>query len=195
MIENHYLVPTQLEGLEKDISHSITTKSAEDAEDWFVDAKERLLAVSNWKKFSGVTGIDFRLTDIHGKAVNRSARKGDHIRIDADAQAQHFDGGFEWAVIEAIEYDDYPDINMETFAMRVRPSSSPVKNTYSVDDRYNNSEATSTFVIERVGKILSSYYYGRNEEVETGYGVAVAAPAWLGLADMQCRSLVKGMLG
>ncbi len=200
MQEQHYLIPTQEEGQEKDITHSILTKTIADAEDWFVDAKERLLDVNNWKKFSGIADASFKLTDSHGRAVNRRARKGDHIRIDIPEQGVDMDGGFYWAVIEAIEYDDYPDEDAETFAIRVRPSSNPMRRD-DISDIFGNV-ATSTFVIGRAGKILNSGYHGRNEQGDlelvsiTGYTstASLVTSAWLGLSDAQCAELVIGFM-
>ena len=201
MKENHYLVPTQLEGLEKNISHTITTPTTEDAEDWFVDAKERLLDVNNWKKFSGIADVEFKLTDVNGRIVNRRARRGDLIRIDIAGRGYEFDGGFEWTAIEAIEYDDYPDICMETFAMRLRPSANPMSKNNDVFADFSDNEATSTFVIERIGKKLSAYYHGRNEQgdlelVSLGQGQEpeIAKIAWLGLSDVACKALIKGFV-
>jgi hypothetical protein len=193
MTENHYLVPSQLDGLEKDITHSIITPTIEDAEDWFVDAKERLMAVNNWKKWTVMTSAEFRLTDSHGNAVNRRARKGDHIRIDLP---ESFDtaGGFDWVTIEAIEYDDYPDLMTETFAMRLRPSIHPQdKKGHEVLDS-SGTEATSTFVIERRGKRLSATYHGRNEADDSHSDVIISTSSWLGLSDIQCAALIKGFV-
>ena len=173
MQEDHYLVPEQLHGFEKNIAYKAVVNSIEDAEDWFVDAKERLLDVNNWKKYSIDTGLGFRLIDSHGKILNRKAHKGDHISIDAVTMHMA-----DWVTIEALEYDDYPDADMETFAMRVKS---------------DTGNATSTLVIERKGRNLEASYHGRNqaEEITTaGTGNA----AWLGLSDTEWTALVKGLI-
>jgi hypothetical protein len=191
MHDNHYLVPTQQEGLEKNISHHISAPTIEDAEDWFVDGKERLLAVNHWKKWSAGLGMETRLTDSHGNALNRSARKGDHIRI---ALPEQDGGGFDWVVIDAIAYDDYPDISMETFGIRLRHAADPMNRTDGDVNSQFYSDATSTFVIERAGKRLTAAYHGRNEVEDIDAGVLVASCAWLGLTDVQCAALVKGFI-
>ena len=178
MQENHYLVPTQLQGNEKNIAHDVHCDIIADAEDWCVDAQERLLDVNHWRKYSAITGLDFKLTDSHGKVLNRKAHKGDHIRIEIQTDAAVFD----WVAIEAIEYDDYPDIDMETFAMRVRPGEHPANKK---DDHILN-EATTTIVIERRGKTLAASYHGRNEENN--------ATQWLGLSDTEWAAIVKGLI-
>ena len=181
MQENHYLVPAQLAGFEKNIEYNINVHDIEDAEDWFVDAKERLLDINNWRKYSKITTMDFHLTDSHSKLLHRKAHNGDHIRIDIQSQGT----GFDWVAIEALEYDDYPDIDMETFAMRVRPAEDPANKL----DGYQHNNATSTIVIERRGKRLSASYHGRNESQNED-----AASAWLGLSDARWADLIKGLI-
>ena len=192
MHENHYLIPEQLQGNEKNIAYSIYTDAVEDAEDWFVDAKERLMDINNWRKYGGSTGVDFKLTDSHGKVLNRKAHNADHIRITVVQQAAVFD----WVVIEALEYDDYPDIDMETFAMRVRPGNHPLIK----QDDHGMNDATSTIVIERKGKKLAASYHGRNEsanrpgEITFEQGVITENTSWLGLSDTEWAHLVKGFI-
>jgi len=180
MQENHYLVPAQLAGLQKNIEYSIHTDVVEDAEDWFVDAKERLLDVNNWAKYSTISDIGFHLTNVHSQVLNRKAHNKDHIRIDILSKEM----GFDWAAIDALEYDDYPDLSMETFAMRIRPSGAQ----NSQDGSIVNA-ASSTIVIERIGKRLSASYHGRNES--SAYNTD---PAWLGISDAQWNNLMKGLI-
>ena len=113
MTDNHYLVPG-LQALDKDFEFSILAREHEDAEDGFVDAKERLLDVNNWSRYGNLPEFVFSLKDHHGKQLSRHARKGDAIGISMQGQ-----GSAAWQVIDAIEYDDYPDLDMETFAIRL----------------------------------------------------------------------------
>ncbi len=195
MPDNHYLVPEQQQGLHKHMEYTIITGNSEDAEDCFVDAKERLLDVNNWNKFTAINGGAFRLKDTHGREISRHARKGDHIRIDIPGNNSQGDG-YDWVAIEAIEYDDYPDVDIETFAMRMRPCISPVnRGDEEIADSRSNG-ATSTFVIERRGKRLVTAYYGRNEggDMETSVIYNTLNSAWLGLSDAQWASLIAGIL-
>ena len=50
MPDYHYLIPDHQQGLEKNLEHTIICDSIEEAEDCFVDAKERLMDVNNWNK-------------------------------------------------------------------------------------------------------------------------------------------------
>ena len=165
------MVPDHIHGAEKNIEHTIVTGTTEDAEDGFVDAKERLLDVNNWSNYSGA-GIGFVLTDAHDKPLNRKAHKGDLIKIETPVSAP------EVVAIEAIEYDDYPDDGRETFAIRLKPgTNNPGTNV----DQHN---ATATIVIERRNKRLNASYHGRNE-----------ARAWFSLSDEQLGNLMTGFVG
>ena len=203
MTEQHYLVPLQNEGFEKDITHSVVAKTIEDAEDWFVDAKERLLDVNNWEKYSPSLSVEFRLADSHGKGVKRGARRHDHIRIDIPGYSNGHGnpGGFDWATIEAMEYDDYPDDSMETFALRIRPSEHPQYQNDDVSNLFPGNDVSCTFVITRQGKNLLAAYHGRNELVHSYTVISDAvneseliSGGWLGLSDIQWTDLMKGLL-
>lgn len=197
MNEQHYLVPLHDEGYEKDITYTVTAKTIEDAEDWFVDAKQRLLDINNWEKYAPMLSVEFRLADGHGKGLKRCARKHDHIRIDVPGSVSTVAGGFDWATIEAMEYDDYPDESMETFAVRIRPSEHPQFKSDSAE--VPEQELSSTFVISRQGKSLFAAYHGRNELIHS-YTTTDSlqsndnAPGWLGLTDVQWTDLVKSFL-
>ncbi len=170
MPQNHYLVPEHFQGAEKNIEHTIITGTTEDAEDGFVDAKERLLDVNNWSMYTG-PDIHFELADAHDKLLNRKAHKGDFIKMEAPDVAPAVVG------VEAIEYDDYPDEGRETFAIRLKPG---INNPETNVDQHN---ATATIVIDRRHKKLTASYHGRNE-----------AGAWFSLSDELLSDLVKGFV-
>lgn len=186
MKENHYLVPLQFQGFEKNLEYSIISDSVEDAEDDFVDAKERLLDVNNWNKYSENATIAFQLSDSNGKNAKRHARRGDHIRLE---MASTTGATPDWVAIEAIEYDDYPDLGIETFAIRVRRSANPAQKRDEADMPH---DTTATFVIERRGRKLFSSYHGRNE---SGMTTADIHADWQAIADEQWANLVKGFAG
>jgi hypothetical protein len=150
---SHYLVPQHETGDHHDVAYIVPTEDVDDATDAFVDAKERLMDVNNWGKYSHLHNISFLLKDSHGKHIGRHARKGDHISVDIAGSTLP-----DWVAIEAIEYDDYPDMDAETFGMRVHactdPAGRPVGDAASM--------ASGTFVIERRGKQLMATYHSRN---------------------------------
>ena len=176
------MVPFDPEGSKRDIEQSIDVGSIEDAEYLFVDIKDKLLDVNNWNKYATGMATAFRLTDSHGIGVGRHARKGDLIRISEEQPI-----GFEWGCIEAIEYDDYPDESMETFALRARNVPDPSTRTGHAKES-EGSEATFTIVIERRKAMLFISWHGRSAK-ETTDG------KWLDLPDKEWSDLVNGLLG
>ena len=170
---HHYLVPAQQQGAERNIEEQVTAPTAEDAEDWFIDAKENLLMVNNW--LPNATGHPVFTLQNYAGTPGRHARKGDKIIIHIrDASVPNPVDAGEAITICAIQYDDYPDESRETFALKI---------SYS----HTGSEATGTFVIERNGKMLLAKYHSRNE---TGDIQA----QWAQITDKQLESVLKGFL-
>ncbi|MBA3828909.1 MAG: hypothetical protein H0X33_08230 [Taibaiella sp.] len=194
----HYLVPAQEKGLQKDLHHTVKAEDIEDAEDLFIDAKERLLDVNNWQRSGTVLNASFILTDINGKDLHRAARKGDYIRIEIQTAGTNTINGPDWLHIEAIEYDDYPDENTESFAVRVRPSTNP-QNNDDATAHFFNDIATSTFVIERIGSHVVSSYHGRNESSDTTADENdsrsnMAAGRCAGVSGIQWKNLIIALI-
>ena len=195
-MQMHYLIPEQLYGLEKNLEHHIAAESTEDAEDWFVESKDRLLDVRHWQKFSPVFGAVFHLRDSHGKEVSRHAHKGDHILIDITDAAGKAKENYDWVVIDAMEYDDFPDESRESFAIRLAPTVMPSATSGPVASDFFNRKSTSTLVIERTGKDLYAYYHGRNEATAAENKILPdgESNAWLGMAEEQWVDLLKGFI-
>ena len=174
MGEDHYLVPKQTGGSEKNIEFSITADSVDNAEDLFVSAKDRLLDVNNWAQCAGITDTRVMLADVRQKPLHRNAHPRDHICViitDTRPVADRL-------VIGAIEYDDYPDDMRESLAIHIQPA-----DVVTV-------EASTTIVIDRTGKTLVASYHGRNEPLSE----TKDTNAWLGLSDVQWSSLLQGFL-
>ncbi len=196
--EEDYLIPQREKGLEKNIEYSIVTESKDDAENWFVEAKDRLLDVNSWKKYSSELSVDFKLMDNHGKGVNRHAKTNDFIRIAIPGPSAG--AGFDWVRIEAIEYDDYEDEDIETIAMLVRSSKMPTGNNEGTAPLFDDN-VTSTFVLKRRGKRLIAAYHGRNANPNADGGVPdkanntmITTGTWLELSDEQWKKLVTGLI-
>lgn len=197
----HFL-PAQERSVGKALSHTVQRETLDDAEEDFLDAKDRLLHVSDWHTLTVPSLARFTLCDARGHAVNRAARLGDFIRIaiPGPAHAGESDGD-DWVHIEALAYDDYPDEDRECVALQVRPAASPLAPAV-IPQHFFSAEATSTFSVERRGMQLISGYWGRNEVpntagegiLDTVRNVAVAVGGMLGMSDVQWKALVRGLL-
>lgn len=182
MQDNHYLVPQNTEGVATDITHSMPAETTEDAEDLFVDAKDRLLDVNNWAKYGNLSRVHFRLADHNGHPVSRHMRRTDHIVIHIDGSDNAAD--VDWFTIDALEYDDYPDQNAETFAIRLSPTQQTGTGASTAG---NAGTDTSTIVVERQGVSLIATYHGRNN-------ITDESDVWHGLEVNEWQQLMNGLL-
>lgn len=195
-------LPEQQRSIGKELSHTVRSATLDDAEEDFLDAKDRLLHVSDWHTLTEPSLARFTLCDVHGHAVHRSARIGDFIRISIPGPGHAGENdGDDWVRIEALAYDDFPDEDRERVALQVRPAASPLAPAV-IPQHFFSAEATSTFSVERKGAELISGYWGRNEVpntagdgiLDTVRNVAVAVGGLLGLSDVQWKVLVRGLL-
>jgi len=171
MTQLQYIVADRDLDTKKDIAHSLSADTVEDAEDMFVGAKERLLDINNWKKYTPSLTGEFQLTDGHGKELHRKAHKGDHVRISASSAITG------WMIVEGIEYDDYPDADIETFTLHLNTSSSPASGT----DDVHNAAPITVLVERRQWKLFVNCH-----------GADGALP--LGLSYRQWDSLTTGLI-
>lgn len=129
--------------LSAELHFSYTTEFIEDAEDLFIEAKEKLFNVNKWTEQGSLQGVNIILLDAQKKEVHRSAHTGDHIKFEKD-------GIVSWSHIDLIEYDDYPDENKESFTICLRP----LELTYTNDEHINKMIFLS---IERINAKLFTY--------------------------------------
>jgi hypothetical protein len=175
MQTTHYLVPAHTIGSETDIVCKVGCDSVDDASYIFVDAKDRLLAVTDWATVGVLEEVRFQLRDAAGHPVRRHARRNDHILIGLGSASQP-SADQDAYVIEALEYDDYPDTDEETFAVRLKPVV-----------QADGDTDTTTIVVGRRGKDLYASYHGRNRRPDDH-------DLWHGLTAGQWESLMSGLL-
>ncbi len=142
--------------------------------------------------------------DRAGQRSQRSApQPGDYIRIGLPAPGSPAGEGYDWVRVELVETLDDPAGEHEHFALRVRLSDNPRNNRDDVAHFYTDA-ATSTFLVERNGHVVTAGVHGRNEVpnveqaeslVDKARNTLVALPALAGLAKMQWTSLIQGVLG
>jgi hypothetical protein len=196
------IVPPQYEGQKKDIVHCVETIDEDDARKLFVIARNRLLAINRWYDLCGSSSAKFTLTDNKGTKHDRTAEKGDYLKIDLPATPGTADGkGYDWVFIEAIEDNSDSAGPYESIALRARPSQHPNEKVENIAHFFDN-DATSTFIVERHGKKVTAAVYGRNEVPNTATSntfdkvrnVIVGMSAILGFSNMQWNNLVRGLL-
>lgn len=198
----HSIIPSQKEGSETGAEDKTVTDTLNDAKDLFNQAKKRLLDINSWDKFSGPASATFCLIDANGKEVSREPKVGDFIRIDLPGPGTSEGKGYDWVIIEAIDDKSLSEKDEEYFAIRCRPSPPPGSTKETIAHFYTDS-ASSTFILERKGNIVSAAEKGRNEIINNkNVNVAdkvrntvVASSAMNGMAYPQWKTLMKGILG
>jgi hypothetical protein len=201
MTKDKPTVPPQVEGVKKDIEHTVTTADENDARKLFMIARNRLMDVNHWDRYSGSVTSKFRLTDPQGHEIDRTAEKDDYFRIDLPAPGSAEGKGYDWVRIETIDDNPDPDGVKESIAIRVRPSPNPLEKGENVAHFFKDS-ATSSFVLERKGNQVTAAVYGRNEipNTETSNVIdkvrnaVVGATAIAGFANVQWKNLLKGLI-
>jgi hypothetical protein len=194
-------VPEQHSGVHKDLKHEVTFESIEDAEDFFLLAKERLLDVNSWERTNKTINTRFRIADRHGNEINRKVHKGDLIVIDIPGPGPSSGDSKDWVQVEELAYDDYPDEDREDITLRLRPVSNPATSD-TAPAHFFTSEASSSFVLERIHNKVIIHYHGRNEKpnldaesvADKIRNTIVAVGAFLGFSDMQWDGLIKGIV-
>lgn len=194
-------VPPQHTGGKSDTEHSVTMKTVDHAKSLFSLARKRLLDVSNWNKIAEGSSAQFQLTTTRGKEVFRNAQRGDKLRISITAPGNETGDGFDWVEVEEIR-ETNENTNTESIAIRVRPCPSPLNASENTAHFFTN-DATSSFVVMRLGTTVKAEVHGRNEKPNTkepdtlmdkARNAVVAIGALAGMNKPQWNALVKGLL-
>lgn len=195
------VIPPQEAGAKKDIEEVKVTGDRNDAVRLFNLARNRMMDINHWDQLCGKASATFTLTDSNGSEVNRTAEKGDYLKIDLLAPGPAEGKGYDWVFIEEIIESNHPDGTYESIVIQVRPTSNPQAKGENVA-HFFNEESTSSFVLERKDKTVKAAVYGRNEIPNTATSnvvdkvrnAVVAITAILGFSNLQWKSLVNGLL-
>jgi hypothetical protein len=194
-------VPRQQKGAQKDIEHVVETADEDDARKLFVIARNRLVNVNQWHEYATGISATFKLCDQYGNEVDRTAENGDYFKIDLPAPGSNEGKGYDWVQIEKIEDRSDSAGDEEYVGIRVRPARHPKEKGEDVAHFFKD-DSTSSFVIERHGKIVTAAVYGRNEKPNTKThnlidkvrNAVVGATAIVGFSNVQWKNLVQGLL-
>jgi hypothetical protein len=198
---NTRIVPHQQKGARKDIEHTVNAIDENDARKLFMIARNRLMNVNEWHRYTGRISATFKLTDASGKELNRTVEKNDFIKIDLPGPGSVEGKGFDWVKIEAIDDKSKPDGTDEHLALRVRPCSNPEEEGKNVAHFFSD-DSTSSFIIERHGREVTAAVYGRNEipntettnKADKVRNALVGATAIAGLSNFQWKNLIQGLI-
>lgn len=194
------LVPANTEGKAVDIEQSITEESLQEAKTMFRLAYSRLIYPAIWKNLAGAGTASFSIWMAGSNEVQRHVHVNDFLRIDIPGPGPTAGEGYDWVKVETLQENIIPHTD-ESFVMRLRACSNPEKQDAGTA-HFFTEEATSTFILKRVGMTVTFSYHGRNEkpnttDVETVDKIRnklVATGAVAGLSELQWSALLKGIL-
>lgn len=194
------IVPPPLIGEQTGAQVDKYLKSVEEAKSVFRKAKKRLFNINKWHEYAGAGSAKFILTDNLGDEIHRNPEIGDFIKIDLPGPGPVEGDGFDWVEIEAIE-EKKEDID-EYAALRVRPAPNPKKRNDDKIAHFHAGTATSTFIVQRRGLVVSAAEKGRNElQNKENLGlfdkirnILVSFTASKGAANPQWKALMEGFL-
>ena len=196
------LIPKQADGGFSDNEHRITCNSVEEAKGLYSTACRNLLGINEWGNLcNNLLKAQFALFSESGLPIYRLPKESDFIRINLPGPGPINGDGYDWVQIEKIVTFSKP-VNDEvgTF-IRVRPVSSPL-NEKTDTAHFFSSDASSTFMVKRVGTIVIAEIHGRNEKPNTDLDNAidnmrntvVATLAIAKLSDIQWKNLCEALL-
>jgi hypothetical protein len=189
------------EGIQKQFSETAEFDTVEAARQFFQIARKRMLDVNNWQQLCDGLSSTFRLRNAHGEPVgHRLPEPGDYMQIDIPGPGPQNGDGHDWVRVEALE-DNKSTTADEMALMRVRPAASPL-NVQGEVAHFLDDQATSTFVVFRIGSRVTAEVFGSDEVANTEAtglldkvrNVATAVASWLGFSDVQWKSLVKAVV-
>ena len=195
------VIPENRKGAKRDNICLREFNTVEEAIAEYDQAKARLLNVSSWHSYAGKGTAEFQLTDETGQPVTRAAKEGDYFRINIPAPGNIGGDGYDWVQIKTITECIENQGDLIYTAITVRPSPNP-NNTERNTAHFFSDDATSTFIVQRHGTILTAEVHGRNEKpnlnteniLDKARNLAVTAGALLGFSDIQWKNLVNGIL-
>jgi hypothetical protein len=193
------LIPDQKEGRKITAEASVIFQEPGEAEQFYKEARRRLLFVHDWGKIAGSLSADFQLTDDHGTETRRMAQKGDHFRIDITGPGSRAGEGYDWAKVEDIKEISKADV--DSIAILVRPASNPQTANPNVA-HFFSEKSTSSFVITREGNKVTASIYDRNieaneetkEPVDKLRNAVVGLGAKHGFSKLQWQALAEAFV-
>lgn len=195
-----HLIPEQEAGKQNDLYYRREEQDREHAVKCFIRAYKRMLNPRVWHKLCGALSAEFMLVD-GTDDPHRLAMEGDHYRIDITGPGPRAGDGYDWVMVEAVEVHADPDAEQESAAMRLRPCKNPKGDTQDTAHFFTD-DATSTFIISRMGNAVTASYHGRNEQPNTDTNStldnlrngAVASGAMAALSEAQWQTLITEFL-
>lgn len=191
-------IPEQYTGKTVDYYKSVDFNSRSQADDFFAEAKHKLMDVNNWHRITQGPSAEFCVMDARGRQQQRTIEKHDRIRIDIPGPGLPSSKGYDWVQVEDITEEETP--HLKKIVVMLRPCSDPTHAGADTAHFFKNL-ATSTILIEQKMNNVYLHYAGRNEIVNTDNesnldnirNFLVGLGAKLGASYPQWKALIEGL--
>ena len=194
------LVPLNIVGKETSLQHSIALSSDAEAINRFAIARDRLFRPDCWHELGGKLTAVFTAVDAKGIEKNTALEINEYIKIDIPGPGPTAGDHFDWVQVCGIKEGFIAEAD-ESVAIQLKPCANPLGRKKDTA-HFFKEDASSTFIIQREGSNVYSFYYGRNEvpnNEDVGFGdkvrnSLVATAAIVGLSEIQWKALITGFL-
>ena len=194
-----YIIPENHTGKAVDIEHAKTEENVEKAISEFSAIKYNLLRPHKWQSIAGKATASFEIDSPMGKGG--ALKEGDFIKIKIPGPGSPAGEGYDWVRAEKVLQNVVEGAD-ESVVIQIRACSDPHTKGQDVAHFFSD-DATSSFILKRVGEKIVASYHGRNERpntdtekvADTVRNAVVAAGAMVGLSELQWDALIKGFLG
>lgn len=188
-------VPSQVSGAFHDTESKVECISSEEATSKFEIVKSRFFSINNWKEYAGKLTAEFYLLDNSGKEKIEIPEKGDLVKIKIPAPGNPEGEGYDWVKIMEIRTEP------ERCLMTMQPTFDPQNPDKEIAHFYTDN-ASSTFIVQHIGKNLFASVHGRNEQPNTQdisllgkvRNSTVALMGIVGMAKIEWKNLIDGFL-
>lgn len=192
-------IPKQKQGSKMDVVAEAKFDDEIMAKEFYPIARMRLLEVYNWDEICGYGSATFTLLDERGQEVKRAAMEGDYFKINIPGPGSTAGEGYDFVRVEQVQEES--SASNQATSIRVRPCPNPLTEDKDVAHFFKD-EATSTFVVNRMGAEVLAEVHGRNEMPNTeAKGIvdkirntAVGLGAKVGLSYPQWKVLVRALV-
>ena len=192
-------IPKQEQGSKMDAVSDAKFRDEIMAQEFYHIARMRLLEVYKWDEICGYASATFTLLDGQGQEVKRPAEEGDYFKINIPGPGSTAGEGYDYVRVEQI--DEESSAGNQTTSIRVRPCPNPLTEGDDVAHFFKD-EATSTFMVSRIGTEVLAEVHGRNEMPNTDAkglvdkirNTVVGLGAKIGLSFPQWKVLVRAIV-
>jgi hypothetical protein len=191
------LIPGQEKGKSVDLREELVAADEEMARQVFKQAVDRLCRPASWHEVAGVLSGIFT---VEKKDAGEPAEPGDHIRINIPGPGLREGDGDDWVRVKTIDRD-FDELSDESFGLLLEVSTNPHSPNPAISHFFGEG-ASSSLLITRKGKLVTAFYKGRNETINTENlaltdkirNIVVAGGAIAGISELQWSALLKGLL-